>query len=80
MDAAVGFAPCSKNNSVAAPAGASVGQGGVGLGAVAWLKLITRVGATEGLEEVYRMNTAGGAAPATCAGMSATFEVEYAAE
>lgn len=76
----VGFAPCAKNNSVPAPSGASVGQNGVGLGAVPWLKLITRSGATGGLEEVYRINTAGGAAPATCAGMPTTFEVQYAAE
>lgn len=76
----VGFAPCAKNNSASAPPGASVGQNGVGLGAVTWLKLITRTGATGGLEEVYRVNTAGGSAPATCAGMPATFEVQYAAE
>jgi len=76
----LGFAPCSKNNTVPAPAGASVGQGDVGFGAVAWLKLVTRVGATGNLEEIYRVNTAGGNPPATCAGMPATFEVEYAAE
>jgi hypothetical protein len=80
MQTAIGFAPCAKNNSVPAPAGASVGQGGVGAGAVPWLKLVTRLGATGGLEEVYRINTAGGSAPATCAGMPATFEVQYAAE
>jgi hypothetical protein len=32
------------------------------------------------LQEIYRVNTAGGNPPATCAGMPATFEVEYAAE
>ncbi len=76
----LGFAPCLKNNSVPAPADASVGQNNVGVGAVTWLKLITRTGATGNLEEVYRVNTAGGNAPATCAGMPATFEVQYAAE
>jgi hypothetical protein len=76
----VGFAPCAKNNSVPAPAGASVGQNGVGLGAVPWLKLTTREGATGGLEEVYRVNTAGGVAPATCGSIQGTFEVQYAAE
>lgn len=75
-----GFAPCSKNNTSSAPAGAVVGQGGVGVGAVPWLKLVTRIGATEGLSEVYRVNTAGGMAPMTCAGMPAAFEVQYAAE
>jgi hypothetical protein len=76
----LGFAPCSKNNTVSAPSGASVGQGDVGFGAVTWLKLVTRVGTTGNLEEIYRVNTAGGNPPATCAGMPATFEVEYAAE
>ena len=76
----LGFAPCAKNNSVFAPAGAPVGQGDQGHGAVAWLKLITRSGATGNLEEVYRVNTAGGSPPATCAGMPAAFEVQYAAE
>ncbi|KAE8451200.1 hypothetical protein EG329_004364 [Mollisiaceae sp. DMI_Dod_QoI] len=76
----LGFAPCSKNNTVAAPTGAPKGQGGVGNGAVAWLKLVTRDGATGGLEEIYRVNTAGGNPPATCAGMPATFEVQYSAE
>lgn len=45
-----------------------------------WLKLTARSGATGNLEEVYRVNTAGGNPPATCAGMPATFEVQYAAE
>jgi hypothetical protein len=76
----LGFAPCAKNSSVPAPAGAPVGQGGTGYGAVAWLKLLTRDGATGNLEEVYRVNTAGGNPPATCAGMPAAFEVQYAAE
>jgi hypothetical protein len=76
----LGIAPCAKNNSVAAPADASVGQDYTGFGAVPWLKLITRDGATGNLEEVYRLNTAGGNPPATCAGMPTTFEVQYAAE
>ena len=71
----------SKNNSVAAPAGSVVGHGNVGYGAVPWLKLLTRVGTTGSLEEVYRLNTAGGAAPTTCAGITGTaFEIQYAAE
>ncbi|RDW71143.1 hypothetical protein BP6252_07706 [Coleophoma cylindrospora] len=76
----LGFAPCSKNNSVSAPAGALVGQADTGFGAVTWLKLVTRTGATGNLEEVYRLNTAGGNPPATCVGMPTTFEVQYAAE
>jgi hypothetical protein len=76
----LGFASCLKNNTVPAPAGAPVGQGGEGHGSVAWLKLLTKDGATGDLEEIYRVNTAGGNPPATCAGMPATFEVQYAAE
>jgi hypothetical protein len=76
----LGFAPCSKNNTVPAPAGAPIGQGEQGHGSVAWLKLVTRDGATGNLEEIYRVNTAGGNPPATCAGMPATFEIQYAAE
>jgi len=76
----LGTAPCSKNNTVNAPASSPKGQGGVGNGSVAWLKLLTKDGATGNLEEVYRLNTAGGSPPATCAGMPASFEVQYAAE
>lgn len=76
----LGVAPCSKNSSVPAPANASKGQGGKGFGAVAWLKLLTKDGATGNLQEVYRVNTAGGSPPPTCAGMPPAFEVQYAAE
>jgi len=75
----LGQAPCSKTQSVAAPAGSALGQGGVGNGSVAWLKLQTH-DATGSLEEVYRVNTAGGNPPTTCSGMGAAFEVQYAAE
>lgn len=77
----LGEAPCAKNNSVAAPSGATLGQANLGYGSVAWLKLITQTGATGNLQEVYRVNTAGGSPPATCAGIASTsFEVQYAAE
>jgi len=76
----LGEAPCAKNAATPAPSDAPKGQGGVGDGAVPWLKLLTRDGATGNLEEVYRLNTAGGNPPANCAGMAATFEVQYAAE
>jgi hypothetical protein len=76
----IGTIPCKKDASVAAPTDASKGQGGKGNGAVTWLKLSAKDGATGNLQEVYRLNTAGGAAPATCAGMPATFEIQYAAE
>ncbi|RFU35742.1 hypothetical protein B7463_g608, partial [Scytalidium lignicola] len=76
----LGEAPCSKNNTVSAPANAPIGQNNAGFGAVAWLKLVTKPGATGGLQEIYRLNTAGGNPPPTCAGMPSTFEVQYGAE
>lgn len=76
----LGIAPTAKNSSTPAPADAPVGQYGVGHGAVAWLKLLSTEAATGNLQEVYRVNTAGGNPPATCAGMPETFEVQYAAE
>ncbi|KFY29964.1 hypothetical protein V494_08358 [Pseudogymnoascus sp. VKM F-4513 (FW-928)] len=76
----IGTIPCSKAGSAPAPATAIKGQHNKGDGAVAWLKLTAVDGATGDLESVYRLNTAGGNPPATCQGMPATFEVEYAAE
>ncbi|KAL5341149.1 hypothetical protein BJX70DRAFT_76030 [Aspergillus crustosus] len=46
-------------------------------GDVPWLKLNRVEG---GLSEVYRVNTAGGAAPATCEGLEEVFTVDYTAE
>ncbi|KAH9909862.1 hypothetical protein F4778DRAFT_21684 [Xylariomycetidae sp. FL2044] len=74
----IGEAPCQKNATSAAPTGAPRGLGGEA--AVPWLQLTTRLGATGNLQEVYRVETAGGSAPATCEGMPAAFEVQYAAQ
>ncbi|KAG9247612.1 hypothetical protein BJ878DRAFT_156579 [Calycina marina] len=69
----------SKNTSAVAPADAVVGQNGEGYGAVTWLQLLTR-DSTGNLQQVYRTNTAGGAAPPTCAGIiNTSFEVQYSA-
>lgn len=76
----LGFAPCAKINSTLAPTGAPAGQAGQGNGAVAWLKLQAEEGATGNIQEVYRLNTAGGNPPKMCTGMPATFEVQYSAE
>jgi hypothetical protein len=76
----LGIAPAAKNSSVPAPANAPVGQYGVGFGAVPWLKLLAIEGATGNLQEIYRVNTAGGNPPKTCAGMPSAFEVQYSAE
>jgi len=76
----LGSVACAKNSSTPAPVGASAGVGGKGYGAVPWLRLLTR-DAQGNLQEVYRMNTAGGTAPPTCEGIvNTSFEVQYAAE
>ncbi|KAK3370154.1 malate dehydrogenase [Podospora didyma] len=77
-DLKLGQAACAKNNSAPAPADAAKGQQGEP--AVPWLKLVTKAGTTGDLQEVYRVETAGGSAPATCKGMPASFTVQYAAE
>ncbi|KAK0626473.1 hypothetical protein B0T14DRAFT_492789 [Immersiella caudata] len=74
----LGGVPCAKDAGTPAPADAPVGQ--LGEPAVPWLKLKARVGATGGLQEVYRVETVGGSAPATCKGMPATFEIQYATQ
>lgn len=65
-----------KDDDAPAPATAAKGQNGES--AVAWLKLNSVEGTTADVKEVFRVNTAGGAPPATCADMPATFEVQYA--
>ncbi|KAI0472158.1 hypothetical protein GGR56DRAFT_677997 [Xylariaceae sp. FL0804] len=74
----LGQAPCAKAQSVDAPADAPAGPDGAA--AVAWLRLTADAGATGDIQEVYRVATAGGSAPDTCAGMPAAFEVQYAAQ
>lgn len=74
-----GQAAFAKNASSPAPAGAATGQRGEA--AVPWLKLMVRSGTSSGgLQETYRVETAGGSAPATCEGQSASFEVQYSAQ
>lgn len=76
-----------KNGTVPAPAGA--GKGLDGSKAVPWLYLKASKspagddpnGNTGGVKEVYRVRTAGGAAPATCEEyMGQSFSQEYSAE
>jgi hypothetical protein len=76
----LGQAQCAKNSTVPAPAGSTLGQHGKGYGSVPWLQLLTKDGATGKLSQVYRINTAGGAAPKVCTGMPASFQIQYAAE
>lgn len=73
----IGEVGVAKNASVPAPNDASPGQQGEP--AVAWLKLV-KTTATGGLQEVYRLGTAGGSPPKTCEGMPEIFQVAYAAQ
>jgi hypothetical protein len=67
-----GYVQAKKNGTSNAPANAPKGENG--LGSVAWLKLT----AVEGdYKEVYRVSTAGGAAPKTCEGIQGNFQVHY---
>ncbi|KAI9710061.1 MAG: hypothetical protein M1812_007525 [Candelaria pacifica] len=76
-----GIVQSGKNASTPASSDAVKGQNGVGFGAVPWLKLKAKNGTGSTFSEVYRVNTAGGAAPPTCEGAAGTsFEVQYAAE
>ena len=61
---------------VPAPADANVGPAGTG--AVPWLNLVNK-GGSVGISEVYRVVTAGGMAPPTCAN-STLISIQYAAE
>jgi hypothetical protein len=61
---------------IAAPKDASVGPDGTG--AVAWLALSAKAGSV-GLEEVYRVVTAGGNPPETCEGIDSVISIPYSA-
>jgi hypothetical protein len=75
-----GLVIAKKVASSNAPTGSPEGQEGLGFGSVPWLYLQAEVGTTNGLQSVYRLNTAGGNPPQTCEGMPAMFTVQYAAE
>lgn len=74
----LGHANCAKDGATPAPPDAPRGQKGEP--AVPWLKLVTISGATGNLREIYRVETVGGSAPATCQGLPASFTVQYAAQ
>jgi hypothetical protein len=73
-----GFLRAAKKANVAAPAGAAVGPAGTG--AVDWL-FLADAGGSKGLSQGYRIVTAGGKPPATCANVNTTnIEIPYAAQ
>lgn len=75
----VGLFRGKKNAAIAAPSDSFKGPFNQGSGAVDWLHLCAVEG-SECLKEAYRVETAGGKPPASCAGQPATIEVEYATE
>ena len=76
------------NVTAPAPTNGESNLGPDGSKPVAWLKLqvnnpdgnVAIPDQVGGVQEVYRVNTAGGSAPSTCMNMAASFEVQYAAE
>lgn len=75
-----GLLKAKKIANISAPATACKGANGKGNGAVDWLAL-TEAPGSHGLKEVYRVETAGGKAPASCGGGAArNINVQYAAQ
>jgi len=74
-----GFLVAKKIGDIPAPTNACAGQDGQAYGAVDWLTL-TDVGGSQGLNEVYRVETAGGKHPTTCSGtVTYPIQIQYAA-
>lgn len=72
-----GFIAAGKVAGCVAPSGATGNENGA---AVDWLKLVRKQGeVTGGIEEVYRVITAGGRAPAGCAS-AGQLTVDYVAQ
>ena len=69
----------TKKDEMIAPKSACPGVKGEG--AIKWLRLVDEANLSKGgINTVYRLETAGGSAPATCEGQRKTFEVLYAAQ
>lgn len=67
-----------KHQAIAAPKNALKGVNGKGDGAVDWLELCA-VDGSKKIQKAYRVYTAGGKAPKSCAGQPTNIEVQYAA-
>lgn len=76
----MGITKMKVSNNSTAPSDAPKGENGQGNGAVPWLLLNSTFGTTGDVKAVYRINTAGGKAPADCSSSPAYFSVQYAAE
>ncbi|MCJ1371260.1 hypothetical protein MMC20_002475 [Loxospora ochrophaea] len=75
----LGLIKGKKLGDIKAPANSTKGPGGVGNGAVDWLALPATNGSRL-LKEVFRVETAGGNPPKTCAGQNSTLSIPYAAQ
>lgn len=75
----LGYVLTKKLTSTPAPPLAD-GQSPVGYGNVAWLLLEAKAGSHGTIQQVYRLNTAGGNPPKTCNDQPEFFEEQYAAE
>ncbi|MCJ1366224.1 hypothetical protein MMC16_005350 [Acarospora aff. strigata] len=58
----------------------TAGQAPIGYGNVAWLLLESKAGTTGTIQLIYRLNTAGGSPPPTCADQPEVFQQDYSAE
>ncbi len=74
-----GFVRGKKSGDIPAPANACKGPNNQGDGAVDWLAL-SDAGGSKDLSEAYRVETAGGKAPASCSGQPKDIQVQYAAQ
>lgn len=76
-----GMGALQKANASDAPDGAYAGPGGVGNGAVQWLKLDAKTDGAlqDSWKQVYRLDTAGGSPPEMCVGEAPSFEIPYSA-
>ncbi|PVI00053.1 hypothetical protein DM02DRAFT_718575 [Periconia macrospinosa] len=72
------IAVVTKKNATDAPKAAFPGLAGEG--AMQWLRLVDDGMSVDGIDTVYRIETAGGSKPASCKGRKGDFEVPYAAQ
>lgn len=79
-DLGITSATTKGSSNSTAPPSAPKGDDGMGDGAVLWLRLPVLNETESDIKAVYRLNTAGGKAPATCEDSPAYFSVQYAAE
>ncbi|EXJ90076.1 hypothetical protein A1O3_03145 [Capronia epimyces CBS 606.96] len=75
----LGRVSAEKVKDSAAPSNAPAGVNGQGNGAVPWLYLTSRPDTVGNIKAVYRLSTAGGSPPASCANQASAFSVDYSA-